>query len=298
MNFTKLLFAVLMVSLFFVASGFAAEWKDLHEKADSLTLNQAQVLVKASPESADNLYVLGLVYLNLHQDLQAQDVFKKALDANKQMYWAKWGLAESLRRQHRSDMAEPILNEVLTINAQFPPACVSLAYIKYMRMDFDGSVKLALKVIDQGRERVDLSNYVRGLALYAGAKGMIAHYGGVLSKAINGLAVKPNLDKAEKLQPDSPAVLFGLGSYYFLAPVIAGGDKNKAEVYLKRAIEADPLFTDAYVRLAQLYNIRKDRNKYDLYMSKAVDIDPSNELILDARSGKCKFICMGGEERR
>ncbi|MFH0827206.1 MAG: hypothetical protein V1923_04920 [Candidatus Omnitrophota bacterium] len=39
----------------------------------------------------------------------------------------------------------------------------------------------------------------------------------------------PNLKKAEKMQPDSAGVTFGLGSFYFLAPRIVGGSKQKAK---------------------------------------------------------------------
>ncbi len=157
-------------------------------------------------------------------------------------------------------------------------------------------MRLTLKVIQQGRDKVDLSNYARAYSVYAGAKGMIAHYGGPVSKAINGLAVKSNLDKAAKLQPDAAGVLFGLGSYYLLAPALAGGDKTKAEIYFKKAIAADPLFADVYVRLAQLYKIKGDKEKYNLYLAKALEIDPGNELAIDTKSRSCKFICTGGKD--
>jgi Tfp pilus assembly protein PilF len=237
-----------------------------------------------------------LVYLNLHQDDKAKEAFEASLNIDQGAFEARWGVAEVMRRQHEPAKAATALKDIVRSHPEFSPAYISLAYIKYMDMDFEGAVRLALIVMQMGREKVDLSNYVRAYCLYSGAKGMIAHYGGPLSKAINGLAVKPNLDKAEKLQPNSPGVLFGLGSYYFLAPVIAGGDKRKAETYLKRAIEVDPLFVDAYIRLAQLYKIRGEADKYDIYIKKASSIDPDNELLLDQLSGKCKFICIGGKE--
>jgi tetratricopeptide (TPR) repeat protein len=132
--------------------------------------------------------------------------------------------------------------------------------------------------------------------MYAGAKGMLAHYGGLISKAIDGLAVKPNLDKAQKLQPNSPGVLFGLGSFYLLAPGIAGGDKAKAQNFLNQAIQADPLFADVYVRLGQLAKIKGDQEKYNLYLQKALEIDPQNELAQDVQSGRCKFICVNSQD--
>jgi tetratricopeptide (TPR) repeat protein len=201
-----------------------------------------------------------------------------------------------LRRQHKISEAQNLLNEVLKKQPEFYPAAISLAYAKYIQMDFEGSVRLAKRVIEAGRENSDLSNYVRAYCIYAGAKGMIAHYGGPLSKLINGTAAKPNLDKAEKLQPDSPGVLFGLGSFYLLAPKLVGGDKVKSEEYIKKAIKADPNFADAYVRLAQIYKIKGDIVAFHKYLDKALEIDPGNDLALDFKSGACKYICVGGEE--
>jgi tetratricopeptide (TPR) repeat protein len=151
-------------------------------------------------------------------------------------------------------------------------------------------------VITAGQERVDLSNYVRAILIYAGSKGMIAHAGGVISKLVNGTAIYPNLKKAEKLKPKDPGVLFGLGSFYLLAPVMAGGNLSRALDYLERCLDADPGFADAFVRLAQLYKAKGDLNKYALYMDKAFALDPENELALDIQSGKCDFICNVGKK--
>ncbi|MDD5595555.1 MAG: TRAP transporter TatT component family protein, partial [Candidatus Omnitrophica bacterium] len=88
-----------------------------------------------------------------------------------------------------------------------------------------------------------------------------------------------------------PAVFFGFGSFYLLAPNFAGGDKNRAGDYLKKAIKLDPLFADAYVRLAQFYKIKGDEKKYEDCLNQALKIDPQNDLALDVKNGKCKFIC-------
>jgi Tfp pilus assembly protein PilF len=291
----KLLF--LFLALFFITVDLLAyDWKYLHEKADQLSPEAVLGLVKTGQDPVENLYLLGLTYLNSYQDLLAQETFERILALDNKMLGAKWGIAEVNRRKHQKDAAQKILEEVLKSDPQFPPACISLAYIKYLNMEFEDSARLALRVVEQGGEKVDRSNYLRAYTMYAGAKGMIAHYGGIISKAINGTAVKPNLDKAERLDPDAVPVLFGLGSYYFLAPRIAGGDKVRAEGYFKKAIEVDPMFVDAYVRLAQLYKVRGLKDKYSYYMAKAIELDPQNELILDSKSGECKFICAGGKD--
>ena len=106
----------------------------------------------------------------------------------------------------------------------------------------------------------------------------------------------PNLKTAQQLQPKSAQVMLGMGSFYLLAPRLVGGDLAKAQIYLNKGIQIDPLFADIYVRLAQLYKIKGDKEKYDFYLNKAGQIDPQSELLLDVKSGKCKFICPTGKE--
>jgi tetratricopeptide (TPR) repeat protein len=163
-------------------------------------------------------------------------------------------------------------------------------------MDFKETVALAYKVLGQGRENVDLSNFTRAYLLVAAGRGMLAYYGGPISKIANGTQILSNLKKAEELQPDSSGVLFGLGSFYFLAPPIAGGDRDKARRYLEEAVERDPLFADAYVRLGQLYRMMGEEEKYRQCIDKVMQIDPENALLLDMRKGECKFICISLEK--
>ncbi len=270
---------------------YALDYKDLHNRAIQLTLNAAQNEVIKQPD-VYNQYLLALVYLNSHQDQAAGEIFSQLLRADPDFIPARWGQAEVLRRRHATAQAEHLLNQVLAVDPRFAPALISLAYLKYFQQDFKGSIHLARRVIAQGLDAVDLNNFAQAYSMYAGAKGMLAHYGGVLSKAVDGLAVKVNLDKAYKLQPNSAAVLFGLGSFYLLAPVIAGGDKLKAQDFLTRAIQADPYFADVYVRLGQLAQANGDLKQYDFYLQKALTIDPQNQLAQDVLSRRCNFICL------
>ncbi len=283
-----------LVAFFFFGTNlsYALDWKKLHEKADIVNLPGALTGAIARPNSTDDLYVLGLVYLNLHKDKEAAEVFTKVLTLDPRVIEAKWGAAEVLRRQHQPEKSEELLSEVLKVKPDFPAASITLAYIRYTQMNFNEAVRLAKKVLGQGEKNVDRSNHVRAHLLYGGTKGMIAHYGGPISKVINGTAVLPSLRAAEKLQPDSAEVKFGVGSFYLLAPSLAGGDIEKAEEYLKKAIEIDPLFADAYVRSGQLYRVKGDIVRYNEYLNKALGIDPQNELALDIKNGKCKFICL------
>ena len=268
------------------------DWKRIHEEADRKGLADAWYKLEKGFSSPEEAYLAALVFLNAHQDMEAQKIFQDMLKKDPKSMEAKWGLAETLRRQNKLAESKGMLEGLIQSAPSFSPAYISLAYIKYTELDFRGTLDLANKVIAQGREAVDLSNYTRAYLLIGGAKGMLASNGGIFAKIGEGTQVFPNLRKAEELQPDTPAVLFGLGSFYFLAPGIAGGNINKAKEYLERAVSLDPLFADAYVRLAQVYQAKGDNEKFEAYLNKALEIDPQNRLARDARSKTCKFNCI------
>jgi tetratricopeptide (TPR) repeat protein len=271
---------------------FSLEWKKIHEEADQKGLADAWYKLEKGFSSQEEAYLVGLLFLNQRKDSEAQKVFQDMLKKDPKSKEAKWGLAETLRRQNKLEESQRMLEGIIQSAPDFSPAYISLAYIKYTKLDFRGTLDLASKVVDQGREAVDLSNYTRGYLLVAGGKGMLASKGGIFAKIGEGTQVLPNLKKAEELQPDSPAVLFGLGSFYFLAPGIAGGNIDKAKEYLERAVSLDPFFADAYVRLAQVYRAKGDKEKFEGYLKRALEIDPQNTLAQDARSTSCKFICV------
>jgi len=283
---------VLILFIFFCfRSAYALDWKKLHDEADKLTLPEAAASSEKDPGSADRLYSLGLVCLNLHRDKEAKEAFEKILLESGDRVEAKWGVAEVLRRQHDIEKSERLLNEVIQKDGNFSPAYITLAYIKYTQLKLNDAVRLVSKVIGQGAENVDLSNYVRAHLIYGGTKGLIAHRGGPFSKLVNGIVVLGYLKKAESLQPDSAGVLLGVGSFYLLAPTIAGGSLEKAEDYLERSVSMDPLLADTYVRLAQLYKFKGSDREYEININKALEIDPGNELALDIKSGECRFVC-------
>jgi tetratricopeptide (TPR) repeat protein len=279
-----------------IPCAYALDWKPLHEQADTLDSKGAFALSQPQGATAAQRYVLALVYLNEHKDIEAGAVFAQLRLEDPVEPAYQWGAAEVLRRQYKLAESEQILSAILKEHDTFAPACNSLAFIRYNRLDFQGAIQLAQKVLDAGSDKVDLSNKVRAYLMIAGSKGMLAHYGGPLAKLISGTQVLPLLKKTEKLHPNDPAVLFGVGSYYFLAPGIVGGDRDKAMWYMQRAIDVDPLFADAYVRLAQLYKMKGNLKKYEELLQKVQAIDPGNILARDARTGECKFICVGLEK--
>ncbi|MFA5157383.1 MAG: tetratricopeptide repeat protein [Candidatus Omnitrophota bacterium] len=291
----RIIFILLVIIFLCSGSCLALDWKNLHERADKTSVEESVPAVENDPGSIDSLYLLGLVYLNAHRDIEAREAFGRMLEISPQEVAAKWGIAEVLRRQHKPDESEGILDEIIILSPGFAPALITKAYIRYTKFDFDAAIRYSQRAINLGSSKVDLTNYVRANLMIAGAKGMLAHYGGIFSKVIDGTGVFPRLKKAESMQPESAAVLFGVGSFYLLAPKFAGGgNMDKAIEYLERAVAADPLFANIYVRLAQAYKIKGDTDKYNALLNKALEIDPGNELANDIKSGTCRFICVPG----
>jgi len=296
----KICIAMFACVLYCVAAStcLALEWKMLHEKADTLSMTQVLEQVGRAPDSPEAAYTLALVQLNDYDHVNARKIFERMAEQDPLCFEARWGIAECLRREHKRPESILILDEIIKGHPQFSPAYITLAYIRYIQSEFTESIILTGKVINQGKGNVDKANFLRAHGLYAAARGMLAHYGGPFSKAVNGAAVWKHLDIIQKLAPDSAVVNFGVGSYYLLIPIAFGRDLKKAEQYFLRAAEKDPRFPDIYVRLGQIYQIQGDEAKYQSYLQKALNLDTGNELALDIQSGSCKFICFFSEEKK
>lgn len=296
MRYTRNVLCCLVLLVSVAQPAYALDWKRLHDASDTLTVAQARQKVVDANNAPEARYVLALTCLYEYKNQEAQEIFTALAQSDPDECAYQWGLAEMLRRDYQIPESKKILEQVIARCPQFPSAHMTLAYIKFNALDFNGAVASASKVAHMPPSQVDTSNLVRAYMLIGGAKGMIAHYGGPLSKFINGPQVLPNIRKAQKLKPDNPGVYFGLGCYYFLAPGIAGQNTFKAIEYFKKAVEADPMFADAYVRLAQAYRVQGDVAEYENHMRKALELEPKNILALDAQSGECKFLCRGMED--
>lgn len=281
---------ILITSFIFCNYAYSLDWKTIHEAADKTTVIDIEKNTQA--KSLENLYLSGLVYLNAYEDDKADQLFKEMLLIDYNSTEAHWGIAEVLRRKYELSKSQKMLSDIIKKDPNFSPAYINLAFIKYNLKDYTEAVRLTSTVIKQGKDNVDLSNFVRAHLVFAGAKGLVAHFGGPIIKMLYGTQIFPNLKKAQDLLPDSAEVYLGLGAFYLLAPAIVGGDLQKAEEYLKKAIELDPKLTDAYVRLGQVYKVKGDDKQFNDYIDKALAIDPKNFLANDIKSKTCSFICI------
>ncbi|MBD3246236.1 MAG: tetratricopeptide repeat protein [Candidatus Omnitrophica bacterium] len=270
------------------------DWRQIHETAAEISLAEARQQIQEGEPSLRDLYLVGLKYLDEYKAGKAAAVFSRMRERSPEMKEALWGGAEVLRRENQFKESARILEELISKHPGYAPAYISLAYIRYLEMDFRECAGLAMDVIRMDQAEVDQTNYVRAHTLFAGAKGMLAHYGGPIAKVMSGRQVMPYLKKAEEIDPDAPAVLMGLGSYYLLTPPLLGRDVEKAKRYLQQAVKEDPLFPDAYVRLGQAYRMQGNEKKYRQYLRKALELDPNHVIARDVQSGKCDFICVSG----
>ncbi|MGE5279602.1 MAG: tetratricopeptide repeat protein [Deltaproteobacteria bacterium] len=258
----------------------AADWKALNEKAENAPLAELKAAAEKDPASLDALYVLGLGYLGACDEDASRRCFEEIYRRDPKNIGGRWGRAELLRRGHELDAAEKELTAIIREAPAYAPAYITLAYLLFDNDEYERSMRLAQDVLSLPEDKVDTTNRARAYLVIGGAKGMIAEGGGPLSKLFNGTRVMAYFRKAQALQPESPGVYFGMGSFYALAPSFAGGDKKKGRALLRIAAAADPCFPDAWARLAEVSLALGDVEDYHRYLAKARSLDPRNKLVL------------------
>jgi tetratricopeptide (TPR) repeat protein len=291
MHCLKITIVIILTSCLILPLFAFDNWVELHDRADQITSVQAFEELQEDPDSLEAKYVLALTYLDEHNKDKAQPLFIEILEEDPSNIAAQWGAADIVRRNHDLDEAKKQLMDIIAKDKTFAPAYISLSYLTFMQADFNGSLRYAIRARKRGRKNIDLNNYKRAYLMEGGSRGMLSHYSGPFSKMIHAFKILPTLHKAEKLKPDDAEVYYGLGGFYFLAPKVLGGNLDKALYYLKKAIKADPLFVDPYVRLAQVYRNMGNEDKYNVYLGIALRLDPKNELAVDVKTRTCKFLC-------
>ena len=91
----KRLFLLSLVMLFLNFYAYAFDWRKLHEKADKKNVQEALTSVTQNPSSIESLYILGLAYLNLHQDNDAEETFNRRAEILRALGQQAFGLLDS-----------------------------------------------------------------------------------------------------------------------------------------------------------------------------------------------------------
>jgi len=222
----------------------------------------------------------GLSLLEKRKDKLALDEFEKVLAVQPQNIDALWGKAEVLRRERKFNEAEKILIEILEQNPKHIPSLTSTCYLSYYNDKLNEAMKMAKGLLN--RLDIDSRNKAIVYILMGSINAKRSSKGGFFSKISYGTQIKGYFQKAVSLAPELPEAHLGLGSFYLLAPSIAGGNLDKAIEELELAVKLAPDFATANVRLAQAYKKKGDLNKYQFYIQRAQELDQNNEALAEA----------------
>lgn len=215
--------------------------------------------------------------LRIRNDALAEAEADKILSVEPGNTCALWAKAEIFRRAYKFNDSEKILGRVLAESPGYVPAMVTLAYIRYHDNDF----REALALLKQALSFPDLDRENKAMVymLIGSVNAKRAKQGGFLSKVAYGTRILGYFEKARSFAPELPEVRLGLGSFYLLAPKIAGGNIDLAIEELEYAVKLTPDFATANARLAQAYRQKGDIQKYEIYIRRAKQLDPHNEVV-------------------
>ncbi len=109
-------------------------------------------------------------------------------------------------------------------------------------------------------------------AQVAAACGRLAQASGILKQISYGRRAKKELDTALELDPNSEGALYGLALFYYAAPSLLGGDKQKAYAATDLLTKLNP--PRGYLARAKLANESKDYRAEEEYYKKSIEAEP------------------------
>lgn len=267
-NFLLIAVLIMMISLLGVLNNLPKVLKEV------LLIKKIECV---KPADRPDLIEQGLSMLRKRSDLDALGIFEVALSEDPLNSDALWGKAEILRRQRKYPESEHILVELIKTNPLHISSLITLAYVRYHENKLDESLRLIKKVLNS--KCVDKENEAMAYVMLGTINAKIASDGTILNKIKYGTKIKPAFIKAIRLSPDLAEAHLALGTFYMLAPSIAGGNINKALSELQYAVKIAPDFATANARLSQAFKKSGDETKYKFYLQRAKDIDPENEVL-------------------
>lgn len=221
-----------------------------------------------------------LKYLKSRKDNLALAEADKILAADPNDLCSWWARAEVLRRAYKFKESEGLLNQILAQHPNHISSLISLAYIRY----HDNNSREALKILKGVLNQADLDRENKALVyMLMGSINAKKSKAGFFAKIAYGTRIKGYFERALALAPDLAEVRLGLGTFYLLAPSIAGGNVDKAIEELEYALNLTPDFATANARLAQAYKKKGNLEKYNYYLQRATGLDPENEVLKEIR---------------
>lgn len=230
-----------------------------------------------SANKSDALFKKASALLKSRKDNEALAVYEEILSIEPANIDASWGKAEVLRRKRDYEHSEDLLNQILKINPGHTSSLISLAYIKYK----DGRLNDALQLVKRAlnTDCLDNNNEALGYVMLGMINSRRSQQGWLFGKIAYGMQIKCHFLKAKALASDLPESSLALGTFYLLAPPIAGGNLEEALKELESTLKIAPDFATVNARLAQAYRKKGDLDKYNFYIKRTKELDPENEVL-------------------
>ncbi|MBI4707786.1 MAG: tetratricopeptide repeat protein [Candidatus Omnitrophica bacterium] len=225
-----------------------------------------------------------MILLQNRSDLKAEEMFEEILSYEPDNLDALWGKGEVLRRRRDFLKAGEIFKQILKQNPNHGSALTSLAYLEYNNDSFKEAIALTEKALKI--QNISQQNKALAYLMLGAINSRLSQKGGFFSKIKYGTKIKGYFIRAYETDPSLSEVHVALGSFYLLAPAIAGGNLAKAIKELELAVEICPNFATANARLAQAYLIKVDLLKYNFYLERAKELDPGNEVVKELENNK------------
>jgi tetratricopeptide (TPR) repeat protein len=221
-----------------------------------------QKIILIDPKDVESQFAEGLVYLQLDQDQQAQDIFKKMLDQPDWRYQACFYLGKIEEKQGHLKKALSWFDEVIDGPFAFDASVSAISLLQKERRLEEANSRLSLLQIKFPKQKLRL------VLVQADLYNQQKKYEEALAILTNGLIDFP--DQKELL--------------YTRALIAERINKfDMAEIDLKKILEIDPNNVEALNALG--YTLLNNPSRYaeaEKFLGKALALEPNEAVIIDS----------------
>ena len=134
---------------------------EVNNKIYDDAISTLRILLRSNPDSEEGLLLLGYTFLETGSELLADDQFRQALKLNPYNVEAVVPVVERLLKVRDLERAEQTVIRALAKNSKEPRLLASLAQIKVMRQDWQGSDEIVTNMQALGTDKTYI-DFIRG----------------------------------------------------------------------------------------------------------------------------------------
>jgi tetratricopeptide (TPR) repeat protein len=208
----------------------------------------------------------GINHLYADRFQSAVDVFQKLLAVNPNNIEATYWLGQTYFDMDENAAARQLYDKALMTSANAPLLLVGKGHADLLDKKTDEAKQLFESALTMTRTKKGDDPVI----LNAIGRANIDAKAGDLAYAIE------KLEAAALKDPKNPEIYLNLGNAYRKARPGEGG--GQAYTYYKKALEVNPNFALAYVRIAKLFATQKNKELVLENLNKAISVDPKFSL--------------------